>query len=264
MADRRERLKARGPSRSRRRPEATGDEDALLYGRRPVLEHLIAGAATERMLVGHEATRGQNLAEIIRRAESASIPIRRVPRTELDRLTGGGNHQGVVLVAGRYHYADLDSLLHPEAAILILDGVMDPHNLGSLMRSADGAGFGGIVIRTRRAVQVTPAVRRVSAGAAEFVPVARVPNSTLAVERAKAAGLWVVALDEDAGDDLWTASSLEPPLALVLGAEDQGVALKVREKCDEIVRIPSRGRVGSLNVAIAGAIAMFEVARRRG
>jgi 23S rRNA (guanosine2251-2'-O)-methyltransferase len=159
----------------------------------------------------------------------------------------------------------VETLLAPaDATILILDGVMDPHNLGSLLRSADGAGFGGVVIRSRRAAQVTAAVRRVSAGAAEFVPVARVPNSTLAVERAKDAGLWVVGLDEAGGDDLWMSKSLEPPVALVLGSEDKGIALKVRERCDETVRIPSRGRVGSLNVSVAGAIAMFEVARRRG
>jgi 23S rRNA (guanosine2251-2'-O)-methyltransferase len=230
-----------------------------------VLEHLTAGAPTERLLVAQEASRGQNLAEILRRAESGSIPTRRVPRAELDRLSGGGNHQGVAVVTSPFHYANIETLLAPkDAKILILDGVMDPHNLGSLIRSADGAGFGGVVIRSRRAVQVTAAVRRVSAGATEFVPVAREPNSTLAVERAKDAGLWVVGLDEEATEDLWTSSSLEPPVALVLGSEDRGISLKVREKCDEVVRIPSRGRVGSLNVSVAGAIAMFEVARRRG
>ena len=265
MADRRRALKGGRSSRARRAPAATGPpDDALIYGRRPVLEHLIAGGATERMLVGREATKGQSLSEILTRAEAASIPVRRVPRGELDRLSGGANHQGVVLVAGRFDYVDLEHLFHPAAAILILDGVMDPHNLGSLMRTADGAGFGGVVIRSRRAAQVTPAVRRVAAGAAEFVPVARVPNATLAVERAQASGLWVVGLDGAAEQDIWSSRSLEPPLALVLGAEDRGISLKVREKCDEVVRIPSRGRVGSLNVAIAGAIAMFEVARRRG
>ncbi|MQA99378.1 MAG: 23S rRNA (guanosine(2251)-2'-O)-methyltransferase RlmB [Actinobacteria bacterium] len=264
MAHRRQRVagKPRGSHRV-----STPDEvdERLVYGRRPVLEHLIAGAATERLLVAQEASRGENLNEILRRAEAGGVRTRRVPRSELDRLSGGGNHQGVAVLASRFRYVDVESLLaSADATILILDGVMDPHNFGSLLRSADGAGFGGVVIRSRRAAQVTAAVRRVSAGAAEFVPVARVPNSTLAVERAKDAGLWVVGLDEDADDDLWTSSSLEPPVALVLGSEDKGIAPKVREKCDETVRIPSRGRVGSLNVSVAGAIAMFEVARRRG
>jgi 23S rRNA (guanosine2251-2'-O)-methyltransferase len=264
MARRRERLGA-GPRGPRRAQTADEVDDRLIYGRRPVLEHLVAGAATERLLVAQEASRGANLTEILRRAEAGAVPTRRVPRSELDRMSGGGNHQGVAVLASRFHYVDVETLLAPaDATILILDGVMDPHNLGSLLRSADGAGFGGVVIRSRRAAQVTAAVRRVSAGAAEFVPVARVPNSTLAVERAKDAGLWVVGLDEDGGDDLWMSKSLEPPVALVLGSEDKGIALKVRERCDETVRIPSRGRVGSLNVSVAGAIAMFEVARRRG
>jgi 23S rRNA (guanosine2251-2'-O)-methyltransferase len=237
----------------------------MLYGRRPVLEHLAAGAPSERLLVAQEASRGENLAEILRRAEEASVPIRRVPRAELQRLTGGGNHQGVIVVTARYRYADLEDLLAPsDAAVLILDGVMDPHNLGSLLRSADGAGFGGIVIRSRRAAQVTAAVRRVSAGAAEFVPVARVPNTRLAIDRAKDSGLWVVGLDQDADETLWTSASLETPVALVLGSEDQGISTTVRQSCDEVVRIPSKGRVGSLNVSVAGAVAMFEVARRRG
>lgn len=264
MAHRRERVA--GSPRGRRRAKAVEEvDDRLIYGRHPVLEHLVAGGATERLLVAHEAIRGENLSEILRRAEAGAVPIQRLPRSELDGLSGGGNHQGVAVLAAPFRYVDIETLVAPpDATILVLDGVMDPHNLGSLLRSADGAGFGGIVIRSRRAVQVTPAVRRVSAGAAEFVPVARMPNSTLALERARAAGLWVVGLDQEADDDLWASKSLEPPVALVLGSEDKGMAPKVRENCDETVRIPSRGRVGSLNVAVAGAIAMFEVARRRG
>lgn len=264
MAHRRERVA--GSPRGRGRAKAADEvDDRLIYGRRPVLEHLVANAATERLLVAQEAIRGENLSEILRRAQAGAVPTRRVPRSELDRLSAGGNHQGVAVLTSPFHYVGIEALVAPpDATILVLDGVMDPHNLGSLLRSADGAGFGGVVIRSRRAVQVTAAVRRVSAGAAEFVPVARVPNSTLAVERAKDAGLWVVGLDEEAHDDLWASKSLEPPVAVVLGSEDKGIAPKVRENCDETVRIPSRGRVGSLNVAVAGAIAMFEVARRRG
>jgi len=265
MARHRSRIEDRRSRRSRGEREADGGDDRLIYGRRPVLEHLAAGAPAERLFVAQEASGGGNLAEILRRAAAGSLPTRRVPRSELDRLTDGGNHQGVAVLASPFTYTELASLLSaPDATVLILDGVMDPHNLGSLLRSVDGAGFGGVVIRSRRAVQVTASVRRVSAGAAEFVPVARVPNSTLAVERARDAGLWVVGLDGDADEDLWSSSSLEPPVALVLGSEDRGIAPKVRDKCDELLRIPSRGRVGSLNVAVAGAIAMFEVARRRG
>ncbi len=147
-------------------------------------------------------------------------------------------------------------------ALLFLDGVMDPHNLGSLLRSADGAGFDGVVVRSRRAVGVTAAVRRISAGAAEIVPVARVPNLAEALDRTRTSGLWALGLDEKAEDDLWTADLAEPPVAVVLGAEDRGISPVVQARCDAFASIPSRGVLGSLNVAVAGAIAMFEVARR--
>jgi 23S rRNA (guanosine2251-2'-O)-methyltransferase len=146
--------------------------------------------------------------------------------------------------------------------VLFLDGVTDPHNLGSLLRSADGAGFHGIVIPARRAAGVTGAVRRVAAGAAEVVPVARVNSLGAALDRAKKAGLWIVGLDEDAGEDLWTSTLLEPPVGLVLGAEDRGISKGVTGRCDALVRIPSAGRISSLNVAVAGAVAMFEASRK--
>lgn len=203
------------------------------------------------------------LGEIRKRAEEAAIPVRMVPREQLDKIAGG-NHQGVAAVAGRYRYMPLDDLLSgAEPALLFLDGLTDPHNLGSLLRSADGAGFTGVVIPAHRSVSVTPAVRRVSAGAAEVVPVARVRNLSQAMDEAKERGLWILGLDEKAEADIWTTDLAVPPVGLVLGAEDRGISRTVKEHCDQLVGIPSSGRIGSLNVAVAGAIAMFEVARRR-
>ncbi|MDQ3963489.1 MAG: 23S rRNA (guanosine(2251)-2'-O)-methyltransferase RlmB [Actinomycetota bacterium] len=240
-------------------------DDRLIYGRRPVVELLRSGGPAERVLLERSAAPSSAIGDIRKRAESAGVPIRMVPRTELDRLTDGGNHQGVAAVTGRFRYADLPELLaRPAAALLFLDGITDPHNLGSLLRSADGAGFDGIVIPARRAAQVNSTVRRVSAGAAEVVPVARVTNLARALDDARTAGIWVVGLDQEAEESLWTSDLLEPPLALVLGAEDRGLAPNVRGHCDALVTIPSVGRLESLNVAVAGAVAMFEVARRRG
>lgn len=239
-------------------------DDRLIYGRRPVAELLRSGAPAERVLLERSAAPSSAIGEIRRRAEAAGVPVRMVPRAELDRLTDGGNHQGVAAITGRFRYADLGELLaRPGPALLFLDGITDPHNLGSLLRSADGAGFDGLVIPARRAAQVNATVRRVSAGAAEVVPVARVTNLTRAIDDARTAGLWVVGLDQDAEQTLWGSDLLEPPLALLLGAEDRGIAPNVREHCDALVSIPSEGRLGSLNVAVAGAVAMFEVARRR-
>jgi 23S rRNA (guanosine2251-2'-O)-methyltransferase len=189
--------------------------------------------------------------------------LRLVPKAEVDKAAGGVNHQGVVAFTARFRYAPLDDILaSPEARVLFLDGVTDPHNLGSLLRSADGAGFHGVVVPSRRSAGVTGAVRRVSAGAAEIVPVARVNSLGSALDQAKKAGLWIVGLDGGADEDLWTSSLLEPPLGLVLGAEDRGISTGVAGRCDGLVRIPSAGKVESLNVAVAGAIAMFEVWRK--
>jgi 23S rRNA (guanosine2251-2'-O)-methyltransferase len=190
--------------------------------------------------------------------------VRVVPRAEIDRLAPGLNHQGVVALTVPFGYTPLSEVLAlPEPAVAFLDAVMDPHNLGSIVRSADGAGFAGVVVAARRAAGVTAAVRRVSAGASEFVPVARVTNLGRALDDARRAGLWTVGLDQDASEDLWTSHLMEPPVGLVLGAEDRGISPGVRRHCDAFVSIPHRGALGSLNVAIAGAVAMFEVARRR-
>ncbi|HEV3473457.1 MAG TPA: 23S rRNA (guanosine(2251)-2'-O)-methyltransferase RlmB [Actinomycetota bacterium] len=244
------------------RPETS--DDRLIYGRRPVTELLRSGAPAERVLLERSAAPSSAIGEIRKRAESAGVPIRMVPRAELDRVTNGGNHQGVAAITGRFRYADISELLaRPSPALLFLDGITDPHNLGSLLRSADGAGFDGVVIPGRRAAQVNSTVRRVAAGAAEVVPVARVGNLATALDEARAAGVWVVGLDQEAEESLWVSDLLEPPVALLLGAEDRGIGRNVREHCDALVRIPSAGRLESLNVAVAGAVAMFEVARRR-
>jgi 23S rRNA (guanosine2251-2'-O)-methyltransferase len=245
-------------TRSRRPP------DDMLAGRRPILEALRAGRSAEQVLIARELAPASILGDIRRHAEAAGIPVKVVARAEIDRLAEGVNHQGVVALGARYRYAALDALVGaPDAAVLFLDGVMDPHNVGSLLRNADGAGFAGVVVPQRRAAAVTAAVRRVSAGAAEVLPVARVTNLGRALDRGRRAGLWIVGLDAQADDDLWTSELIEPPVGLVLGAEDRGLSPAVRAHCDAFVRIPTRGRLRSLNVASAGAVAMFEVARRR-
>lgn len=237
----------------------------MVAGRRPVLELLDAGRSAERVLVARELAPSAVIGRIRRRAEENSVPVRVVPRTEIDKLAVGINHQGVVAVTGRFRYASLDDLIRgPGATVVFLDGVTDPHNLGSLLRSADGAGVTGLVIPSHRAAGVNDTVRRISAGAAEVVPVARVGSLGAALDRARDAGMWLVGLDERGGDDIWSSNLLSAPLGLVLGSEDRGLRSVVRERCDALVRIPQLGRLSSLNVSIAGAIAMYEVARRRG
>lgn len=230
-----------------------------------MLEFLDAGRSAERILVARELAPSAIIGRIRRRAEENSVPVRVVPRTEIDKLAAGINHQGVVAVTGRFRYVSLDDLIQgPDAVVVFVDGVTDPHNLGSLLRSADGAGVTGIVIPSHRATGVNDTVRRISAGAAEVVPVARVGSLGAALDRARDAGMWLVGLDERGGEDIWSSNLLSAPLGLVLGSEDRGLRNVVRERCDALVQIPQLGRLSSLNVSIAGAIAMYEVARRRG
>jgi 23S rRNA (guanosine2251-2'-O)-methyltransferase len=252
-------------SHSRARGTRFGSEGVdVLGGRRPVLECLKAGQPVQRVLVARELDPSPVIGEIRRRAERSSVEVAVVPRDEIERVACGIKHQGVVALTARYRYTPLDAILRPRpAGVLFLDGVMDPHNVGSLLRSADGAGFGGVVLRAHRAAGVTAAARRVSAGASEVVPVARVANMSHALDEARVAGLWIVGFDRGAQDDLWSSPLMDPPVGVLLGAEDRGISKVARGHCDAFVRIPSHGRLGSLNVASAGAIAMFEVARRR-
>jgi 23S rRNA (guanosine2251-2'-O)-methyltransferase len=226
---------------------------------------LRAGTAPERILIAQGAAMRGALGEVRRRADALGVPVRMVPRSEIEDLARDVNHQGVVAVTARYRYTPLEKLLDrsSNATLLFLDGVMDPHNLGSLLRSADGAGFDGIVIPTHRAVSVTGTVRRISAGAAEIVPVCRVNNLGAAIDKARAQGLWILGLDPDGKDDIWSTNLAEPPVGVVCGAEDKGLSKGVRDRCDELVRIPHKGSLDSLNVGVAGAIAMFEIARRQ-
>jgi 23S rRNA (guanosine2251-2'-O)-methyltransferase len=247
-------------------PPPTEDErgTSSLAGRRPVIELLRARRPAEKILIADGLASSANLVEIRKRAKDASIPVKVVPRAELDRLSEGENHQGVLAITGRYRYAAVETLFGPDAKVVFLDGVTDPHNLGSLIRSAECCGFDGLVVPAHRSAGVTPAVRRVAAGAAEILPVARVTNLGRGIDQAKESGLWVVGLDSETTEDIWTSELLETPIALVLGAEGKGLSKHVRERCDGLVRIPQQGRIASLNVAVAGAIAMFEIARRGG
>lgn len=246
-----------GPEREQAGPE-------VVAGRRPVVELLRAGRPARRVLIARGLRPSGVVAEVRRRAGEAGVPVTVVPQAELDAAAPGLNHQGVVAVAARFRYTPLVELLGSgEPSLLFLDGVTDPQNLGSLIRSAEVAGFTGMVLPARRAAQVTPAVRRVSAGAAEVLPIARVSNLSNAIEEAKRARMWVLGLDACATDVLWDSDLATPPVGVVLGSEGRGLSRGVASHCDGLVSIPVAGRIGSLNVSVAGAVAMFEIARRR-
>ncbi len=238
----------------------------VIYGIHAVTEALKArGRGFEYVAVSRERHDGR-LHRVLSECRAAGVPVRSAPREELDRLAGGGGHQGVVAVTSEKQYVDVDDLLAARrgqyAFLVVLDGVEDPHNLGAIIRTADAAGVDGIVIPERRAVGVTGTVAKASAGASEHVPMARVTNITRTLEELKSRNVWTVGLDER-GPQPYDAIDYAMDCALVLGAEGKGLHEQVRKHCDFLVSIPMQGRVPSLNLSVAAAVVMYEVARQR-
>jgi 23S rRNA (guanosine2251-2'-O)-methyltransferase len=240
----------------------------VVYGLNPVRELLRASAEVSELWLAEGGTRGAAFAELERLARKTDAKIRSAPRAKLDRLAATDRHQGVVAVVADFRYADLDELLEAAKAsgrpplLVVLDGVEDPHNLGAIIRSAHALGAHGVVIPKDRAVGVTPAVAKASAGAVERCPVARVTNVAQCIEALKEAGVWSVALAADAEKPLG-ALDLKGPTALVLGSEGEGLRPLVRKTCDLVANIPMTGDLDSLSVSASAAVALYEAARQR-
>jgi 23S rRNA (guanosine2251-2'-O)-methyltransferase len=208
------------------------------------------------------------LAEAIQLAQTARIPVQYVPREALDRACGSPHHQGIAAVASAYRYATVDDILDVAKQkgemplILALDSLQDPQNLGSLLRTAEAVGSHGVILPRHRAAGVTAAVAKVSSGAIEHMKTAQVTNLARTLEELKKQNLWVVGVDMDGKQD-YDQADLKMPLVLVVGGEGQGIGRLVKQKCDLIVRLPMRGRVASLNAAVAGSIVLYEAWRQR-
>lgn len=242
-----------------------GGDEATVVGRRPALEAVRAGAARE-LMVSHAARSTEPLRAVLDAAADAGVPVRRVSEERIAMLAGGSHHQGVAARVRRpteLSEGDLERRAWPDGAMaLVLDGVTDPQNLGAAARSAEAAGASVLVVRRRRGASITPAAVRASAGALLHLPVARVANVARAVTRLQAAGFWVLGLDAEAPASIREVTPPSGRLAVVVGSEGTGLSRLVREACDELVSIPMRGRVGSLNVAAAAAVALFLLAGR--
>lgn len=238
----------------------------IIYGVHAVEEALSArGRSFEYVAVipGRGDARLQKIAQLCR---AAGVPLRTMPRDQLTRLARTANHQGVLAVTAEKQYGDLEDLLAhkrgKQAFLLLLDGIEDPHNLGAIIRTAEGAGADGIIIPERRATGVTGTVVKASAGASEHLPIARVTNASRTLEDLKSRNIWTVGLDER-GEKLYDQIDYKMDCAVVLGAEGHGLHEQIRRKCDFLVRIPMLGKVPSLNVSVAAAIVMYEIARQR-
>ncbi|MDH7577437.1 MAG: 23S rRNA (guanosine(2251)-2'-O)-methyltransferase RlmB [Bacillota bacterium] len=238
----------------------------MTWGRNPVLEALKAGRPLNRILLAGES-RGR-AREIAARAREQGVPLQIVEQRVLDSLTHGAAHQGVVAYLSPKSYVSVEDILTQAAAqgeqpcVLILAGWEDPRNFGAILRSAEAAGVHGVIIPARRAVPLTGTVAKASAGALEHLSISRVGNLRQAVITLKNAGLWVFGADPAASLNYWQAD-LKGPLALVIGGEGKGLGPSLTKACDYLIRIPMRGKVGSLNAAVAGSILLYEVLRQR-
>lgn len=240
------------------------DMENLLSGRNPIREALKSGRDIEQLLVARGELSG-SAREIVQMAKERRVPVKEVDRARLDAITR--NHQGMLAFASAYRYSTVEDMLdlareRGEAPFLILlDGITDPHNLGAIIRTAECAGAHGVIVQERRAVGLTPAAVKASAGAVEYLPVARVTNLTSTIERLKREGVWTYAADM-AGED-YAALDLTGPIALVIGAEGEGVSRRVLESCDRTVSVPIRGKLDSLNASVAAGVLMYAVLRAR-
>jgi 23S rRNA (guanosine2251-2'-O)-methyltransferase len=238
----------------------------LICGINPVLEALKAGSRLFDRLLIAKGVRNRRVSEAIGLATQLGVPLRFEGRPTLDRMANGLNHQGLIAVVSSKSAIDLDTLLgsaHDPALVVVLDGVEDPRNLGAIIRTVEAAGADGVIQPERHSAPLSETVSRASAGALEYVSVARVGNLSQALETLKARGLWVVGFDA-AGTDRWHAPDYRKSVALVFGGEGRGMRRLVREHCDQVVALPLFGHVGSLNVSVTVGAALYEAVRQRG
>jgi 23S rRNA (guanosine2251-2'-O)-methyltransferase len=241
---------------------------ANIEGRNPVLEALKSGRPIGKILFAKNIERHGVIAEIIHLARLGGIPVEYVERQAIDRQSETSANQGVIAIASAKEYTNLDELLaipqvkSEPALYILLDGLQDPYNLGSILRTAEAAGAHGVVIRERRSVGLTSTVEKASAGALEYMPVARVTNIAQTMAVLKENNIWTVGLDQAANTG-YTGIDYRPPTALVIGGEGQGLSDLVKKNCDFLASIPMQGRINSLNASVAAGVILYEVLRQR-
>ncbi|MGY3725629.1 23S rRNA (guanosine2251-2'-O)-methyltransferase [Granulicatella balaenopterae] len=242
------------------------EQPDFIYGRHAVLAALEKNQKINKLFV-QEALSNPEITTILALAKQNRIQVQNVPKTKLNDLTDNAVHQGVVLSIAAFEYAELDDLFEiaekreEQPFFMILDGIEDPFNLGSILRSADATGVHGIIIPKRRSVSLTSTVAKTSTGAIEHVPVVRVTNITQTIDELKKRGVWIFGTDMNGTD--YRRWKTDCPLAVVIGNEGKGISRLVKDSVDEMVTIPMTGHVQSLNAGVASALMMYEVYRGR-
>ena len=240
------------------------EENNFVFGHHASVEALQAGRGNKLFL--QEDAHGEKIDQLKRLAKEQAVPVKWVPKQKLDTLSDGGVHQGIVLGITPYEYLTLEELLAKTAAeeapfLLILDSLEDPHNFGSILRTADASGVSGVIIPKHRSVGITPVVTKASTGAVEYVPIARVTNLAQSIKQLKDAGYWIFGTDMAGADHRqWKVSG---PIALIIGNEGKGMSAGLKKEVDEMLTIPMTGHVQSLNAGVAAGLLMYEVFRKR-
>lgn len=251
----------------KRREEPRELPDDVLVGRNAVTEALKSGRGINKLWIASGDREG-SVAEIAALAKERGIVVQYVERAKIEALAGGHRHQGVLAYVAPVPYAEFEDILKAAEAkgeapfLVLLDELEDPHNLGALLRTADATGVHGILIPKRRSVSLNATVAKTSAGAVEYVPVARIGNIAQTLKKLKEKGFWVAGADMD-GEKAYYEADLTGPLVLVVGSEGKGMSRLTKEACDFIVRMPMVGRINSLNASVAGSILMYESMRQR-
>lgn len=259
-----------GPKRKPRAAAIPADGE-LVYGRQPVREILRAGRRVVNLVVLSDGVKdSEEVLEIKNLCAERSVKIEFYKREDLEAWTSGANHQGVVAFCAEFPYCEVDEIADALAAapgnacVVVLDHVQDPQNLGSILRTCECAGVLGVVLPVDRAVAVTPAAVRASAGAAEHLKIARISNLVSALERFKGAGAWITGLEAVPDAKPYVKVDYRGKACLVIGSEAHGICSPVRRKCDFLSRLPMRGKVNSLNAGVAAAVALYEMLRQQG
>lgn len=246
--------------------DTQNERQGLIIGRNAVAEALKSGRAIDSLLVA-KGERGGSVGKIIAQCRDKGIVVKETDRRKLDKICEGENHQGVAAWAAVHDYSDVEDILNnarsknEDPFVIICDEIEDPHNLGAIIRTADACGAHGIIIPKRRGVALTYAVGKVSAGAVEYVPVARVANLPAVIDELKEKGFWIYGADMNGTS--FDKQDYSGSVALVIGSEGKGIGRLVKDKCDFIVSLPMKGKINSLNASVAAGILMYEIAKHR-
>ncbi len=239
-----------------------------IEGKNPILEALKTNHPIDKILISKDIGRHSTIAEILHLSKQKGVALIYVEKSKLDNISQTKSHQGIIAYVPEKEYVEVEDILilakkkNEPPFIIILDSIEDPHNLGAILRSAEATGAHGIIIPKRRSVGLTPTVAKTSAGAIEYMSVAKVANLSNAISKLKKQNIWVIGIESE-GKTSYIKFDFKMPIAIVIGSEGKGISRLVKENCDELLSIPMKGKITSLNASIAAAVVMYEVLKQR-